>query len=358
MPPQPTSSQTRYNNMIICFTGAVNTLELLADSFKVAPFLEPISNTARSLLSAIQAVKNNKDDCIQLMEQTHGLLDAVVSVHLKSTTGPELPPSMLDHLGKFTEHVTLHKLHSYVEAQQAQSQIQQFFRKGEMKTLLKACRAGLQEALEVFEVQNIDLLRNIADIKAYEEERHQEVLQMIENLSDASNSDTASSRMFSTLHNSSTSISMLPSQPKIFHGRESELADILNLFKEKSPRIAILGPGGMGKTSLAKAVLHHPQVKEKFDQHRYFVACDSVSTKAELVSLIGAHLGLKPGKDLTSPIIQFLSRNPASLLTLDNLETVWDPIESRRDVEEFLSLLTDVEHMTLLVKVYCLHLYL
>ncbi|KAJ7099029.1 hypothetical protein C8R43DRAFT_964197 [Mycena crocata] len=333
MPPQPTSSQTRYNNMIICFTGAVNTLELLADSFKVAPFLEPISNTARSLLSAIQAVKNNKDDCIQLMEQTHGLLHAVVSVHLKSTTGPELPPSMLNHLGKFTEH-----LHSYVEAQQAQSQIRQFFRKGEMKTLLKACHAGLQEALEVFKVQNINLPRNIADIKAYEEERHQEVLQMIENLSDAS-SDTASS-------------------PKIFHGRESELADIINLFGEKSPRIAILGPGGMGKTSLAKAALHHAQILAKFNQHRYFVACDSVSTKAELVSLIGVHLGLKPGKDLTSPIIQFLSRNPASLLILDNLETVWDPIESRRDVEEFLSLLTDVEHMALLVKVYCLHLYL
>ncbi|KAJ7100298.1 P-loop containing nucleoside triphosphate hydrolase protein, partial [Mycena crocata] len=131
----------------------------------------------------------------------------------------------------------------------------------------------------------------------------------------------------------------LPSEPKIFHGRESELGDILNLLEKKTSRIAILGPGGMGKTSLAKAVLHHHQIREKFDQHRYFVACESATTKAELVVLIGAHLGLKPGKNITRPIIQFLSSNPRCLLILDNLETVWDPIKSQRDVEEFLSLL-------------------
>ncbi|KAJ7114649.1 P-loop containing nucleoside triphosphate hydrolase protein, partial [Mycena crocata] len=130
----------------------------------------------------------------------------------------------------------------------------------------------------------------------------------------------------------------LPSEPKIFHGRESELADILNLLNKKTSRIAILGPGGMGKTSLAKAVLHHPQIREKFHQDRYFVACDSTTTKAELVALIGAHLGLKPGRDITGPIIEFLSINPC-LLILDNLETAWDPIESRRDVEDFLSML-------------------
>jgi hypothetical protein len=53
------------------------------------------------------------------------------------------------------------------------------------------------------------------------------------------------------LFQSSTSISLLPSEPKIFHGRESELADILHLFGTGIPKIAILGAGGIGKTSLA-----------------------------------------------------------------------------------------------------------
>ncbi|KAF8205472.1 hypothetical protein K438DRAFT_1482568, partial [Mycena galopus ATCC 62051] len=114
-------------------------------------------------------------------------------------------------------------------------------------------------------------------------------------------------------------------------------------------RIVILGAGGMGKTSLARAVLHHSQITTIYGQHRTFVACDAVATKTELVAHIGAHLGLKPGKDLTQPVFRHLSGSPPSLLVLDNLETVWDPPEHRRDIEEFLSLLADIKHMALLI---------
>lgn len=148
---------------------------------------------------------------------------------------------------------------------------------------------------------------------------------------------------------SSTSISMLPSEPKIFHGRDIELADILKLFSQGTPRIAILGAGGMGKTSLARAVLHHTEIITRYEQHRFFIACDSVATRVDLAALIGAHLGLKPGKDLTQAVIQHFSSNPPSLLILDNLETSWEPTESRNQIEDFLSILTEVDHLALIV---------
>jgi GTPase SAR1 family protein len=142
---------------------------------------------------------------------------------------------------------------------------------------------------------------------------------------------------------------MLPSEPQIFHGRESELSDILKAFASETPRIAILGAGGMGKTSLARAVLHHSQITARYGQHRFFVACDSASTKVELMALVGAHLSLKPGKDLTQPVIRYFSSNSPCLLILDNLETVWEPTEPRDDIEELLSLLTDIQDLALIV---------
>ncbi|KAJ7159279.1 hypothetical protein C8R43DRAFT_825599, partial [Mycena crocata] len=130
----------------------------------------------------------------------------------------------------------------------------------------------------------------------------------------------------------------LPAEPKIFHGRDAELKYIIEAIQRAPARIAILGAGGMGKTTLAKAALHHPSMIMKHEA-RYFVASDSATTSMELAAIIASHLELKPGKDLTQAVIHYLSSGGPSLLILDNLETVWDATESRGKLEKFLALL-------------------
>ncbi|KAJ7242249.1 P-loop containing nucleoside triphosphate hydrolase protein, partial [Mycena rebaudengoi] len=140
---------------------------------------------------------------------------------------------------------------------------------------------------------------------------------------------------------------MLPPAPHIFHGRESELRELVDLLKADSPRIVILGPGGMGKTSLAQAALHHVDVAAKYSE-RYFVPCHSSITDTDLISAISAHIGFESSQS-SQVIVQYFSSTQPSLLVLDNFETIWEPISTRSKVEELLSLLAGVPHLALMI---------
>jgi hypothetical protein len=67
------------------------------------------------------------------------------------------------------------------------------------------------------------------------------------------------------------------------------------------------------------------------------------------VSAVADHLGVEKGSNLAQKIVHYLNQSPPSLLVLDNLETPWESISSQSEVEEFLSLLTDVAHLGLMV---------
>jgi hypothetical protein len=124
MPPHATLTQTRLNSVVTCLAVTANTLHILATNLKT-PFLDAISNTTQSLLNLVevnfhcvamtadlnelsQTIKQNKNICTELLEQTYKLLNAVLMVHVKSDTGGELPPSVLSHVGKFMEYVACH----------------------------------------------------------------------------------------------------------------------------------------------------------------------------------------------------------------------------------------------------------
>ncbi|KAF8207385.1 hypothetical protein K438DRAFT_1755432 [Mycena galopus ATCC 62051] len=283
---------------------------------------------------------------VQLMEPIHQIVYGIFNLHINSETVGCLPPSMLDNIGTFMG--TLHKIYTYIETQQEGRKIKNLFRSSEIKQLLQDCHAGLNQAIKVFITKTgAGIFNDVREFKNKAELMHKELIKLIETLSDTSTISERSSILgvFNESKNSSNSFSMLLAKPKIFHGRDQELEDVLNLLSEKSPRIAILGGGGMGKTTLARAALHHPDIASKFE-HRFFVSAEAATTSIELAALMGLQLGLDPGQDLTKAAVRYLARTPASLLILDNLETVWEDIQTRAGIENLLSLLRPLQPLS------------
>ncbi|KAJ7172916.1 hypothetical protein C8R43DRAFT_1209027 [Mycena crocata] len=369
MPHQPKVNDIQLNTLLTCLKPAVALLDELNDTFGT-PFLPALSKTMMSLIDA--NVRWNRIECLKLMEDTHGLLCAIVDLHIKSEPAGTIPPATLNHMGNFLE--TLRKTHTFMEAQHETHKIKQFFRQSDLKILLKDCHAGLQRARMEFKVDtspftclgcilhegqmdsNSMIFKGINEMTKRTENLHKELLDVISSLADNTLSMRSSVKMMSQRAScsdfgmSSTSFCMLPARPQIFHGRESELNQIVQIMIGGSGRIAILGGGGMGKTSLAKTALHHPDIAAKYEQ-RFFVAAESATTAVEVAAQIAQHIGINAAGNPTKFVVQQLSIYPSSLLILDNLEPSWEPQSSRNDVEVLLSLLADIPQLALIVGV-------
>ena len=119
-------------------------------------------------------------------------------------------------------------------------------------------------------------------------------------------------------------------------------------------RLVIGGPGGIGKTSVALAVLHSPELDGYIPRtRRFFVPCQSITTASTFVSAIASSLGLKISQgDALSLVIQKLKAESAPLmLVLDNAESFWFDYEIQPHSRTILRHICSVHTVTLLLTI-------
>jgi len=145
----------------------------------------------------------------------------------------------------------------------------------------------------------------------------------------------------------------MPLKPRIFYGRTDLVEEIAHLLcSERTSQVCILGPGGMGKTSLALTIVKSPIVQALYGPRCFWVPCIEAASPNLLLQLLYVHLRIirATGDTLNDILSELDSSKEPRLILLDNFETPWFPSNgTRQEVGDILCRISQPAHVAILM---------
>jgi hypothetical protein len=142
--------------------------------------------------------------------------------------------------------------------------------------------------------------------------------------------------------------------PEMFFGRDDLVSHIASLVVQtEQTRFALLGAGGMGKTSTVLHILHQQSVVNHYANHRYFVCCDAATSAEALAGFILRALPVSAmhhdEENTLNVMHRALCQMPRTLLVLDNFETLLNADSSPSRVSDLLQRIVNAESLSLII---------
>ncbi|TDL20579.1 hypothetical protein BD410DRAFT_772551 [Rickenella mellea] len=300
------------------------------------PFLKAVPQTLNQIISLADSVKNNKDACGQLAKQATDLIEAIAKASVGQTL--HMDDSLQDDMEDLRK--TLESIREYMLKMNSRKTWKRVLASSDDTAAISEFQNKLTHAVLVFQVKDQISTRISHQAVA------QDILQKVTNMHD----HVINSPAGYPSHQSEFLFTP-PVYPECFYGRDDFVDTAVNLILTHFPaKLAILGPGGIGKTTVAAAIFHNKQIVDKFAECRAFVSCEPlISAQSLLETLCKAFdVPVQNGK-LLKAVMFFLESSHCTLLVLDNMETLWDVDNECHNVQTLLRNLSSLKDLTLIV---------
>ncbi|EJD47510.1 hypothetical protein AURDEDRAFT_151323 [Auricularia subglabra TFB-10046 SS5] len=271
------------------------------------------------IAEAVDYVRVNRRLALSLSRRIQGMTNAVISALELVDSGAQSDVSLIMDLKAFDQ--ILKDVHEALHSQGQHNYMSQLLHQKRDKDNLDRLSRRIDEAFDVLTVK-LRLRTNV----------------MASALSTQLDELMAKHRKFVDEHlereTSTMLAASLPPTPQLHFGRYSEMQDLVATLTQtdSAARVAILGGPGMGKTTLAAAILHHPAVGNCYGERRYFVPCDAAEVSNSL-RLLSEAFGISASDEQTAQksLLNILrARGKRALLfePLDVLLKRWDELQT------------------------------
>ncbi|KAG8942815.1 hypothetical protein FRC03_002866 [Tulasnella sp. 419] len=373
---------------------SLTLLEKLMDGASI-PFVKGAVGTALEVIKIARGIQSDREDCDNLIKRTTALLIVILD-SLKGKTEKEIPSCLkqaIETLSMSFQEVfdELKIIEKRAGKRSASSLVRALLYHYDNIEKLKECSAKLEWAIAEFQVTSKvdsclkdlerhkelreELLENRtitqkghanieakieggqAELEAKIEDGQAKIEAKIQDGQAKIQQDLAKIRedvidKITGTAPLSLPSTVMPANPKIF-GRQSYMEKVVQLLlSATSTRVAILGPGGMGKTSVALMAIHDARVMERFGVNRRWIPCEQATSIPLFIELIAKSLGLPPStsNDRFSEVVAALEQLGVLLILLfDNFETIWDLEGEQPTVAIILSRLASIPSVSLLL---------
>ncbi|KZV59696.1 hypothetical protein PENSPDRAFT_760351 [Peniophora sp. CONT] len=323
---------------------AIVALSIAAQATQNVPYLGAISTALTEFMKIQDEVDQCEDECKAAMGDAEGMNKLIKKFRRKCNESGKgeglLNESLREAFAELEEIVlecilTLEKCK--VESTRKRDRVRLYLKRSELAKSVKECSSKMTKALQQFNTTlQVDQVIILEEIRLTVNELRE------------ARSSSAQQLAVSVI----PSVWRLRSANPIFYGRESEVEAAVDLIVNKAPaRVAILGPGGIGKTSIALAVLYHESVKRLYGDRRCFMSCEATTTADAVVRALVDALGSTLASNVSfesarHSLMQSLAKE-SGIICLDNFETPLDA--DKRAVEELLHDISALSSVALLV---------